>query len=414
MVPSRWTFRTLVATLAFLFFVAPALADQVTPNGRVKTKLRAKDQPGPEGNVVGYLKPGENAVLVRTTGAWREVKAPTWTGYVPSGYTMVIPDGPTPAPIAATVQPGSATQPTKPKPQAGKTGTCGDGKPLQVHFYNVGQALSALVSFPDGTHWLVDAGTGGTGAKARFLASLKRDLGTSPISMMWITHQHTDHMNAAKAIMDDKDFKVAAYVDNGYPSPAHTVATNMHILHTATDELPMPAAPVKVTSFLPSEKAKSCPSNQNNCSIGLRIEYCSSSVLFIGDAEKEEEALLPHDQTATLLQVGHHGSQTSSSAEFVKAVGPKYAVISAGKPRVGTNTTYCHPFASTVDTLNSVLPTGSTKPLEAFAGKCKGSTKKDWKMTQANDRIWATERDGDVVLTTTGDGTFTPVPGGSN
>ena len=145
MVPSRRTIRTLVAALAFFSFVAPALADQVTPNERVKTRLRAKDQPGPEGNVVGYLKPGENAVLVRTTGAWREVKAGTWTGYVPSGYTTVIPDGPTPAPTA-TAQPGPATQPTKPKPQAGKTGTCGDGKPLQVHFYNVGQALSALVS----------------------------------------------------------------------------------------------------------------------------------------------------------------------------------------------------------------------------------------------------------------------------
>jgi len=61
MVPSRRILRTLVATLAFLFFVAPALADQVTPNERVKTRLRAKDQPGSEGNVVGYLKPGEKA-----------------------------------------------------------------------------------------------------------------------------------------------------------------------------------------------------------------------------------------------------------------------------------------------------------------------------------------------------------------
>jgi hypothetical protein len=40
------------------------------------------------------LKPGEKADLLRTMGAWREVKAATWTGYVPSGYTTVIPDGP--------------------------------------------------------------------------------------------------------------------------------------------------------------------------------------------------------------------------------------------------------------------------------------------------------------------------------
>jgi hypothetical protein len=61
MVPSRRILRALVAALAFSFLVPAALADQVTPNGRVKTKLRAKDQPGPEGNVVGYLKPGEKA-----------------------------------------------------------------------------------------------------------------------------------------------------------------------------------------------------------------------------------------------------------------------------------------------------------------------------------------------------------------
>lgn len=319
------------------------------------------------------------------------------------------------APATAAVPPEPTTHATKAKPKHAADETCGEGKPLRVHFYNVGQALSALVTFPDGTHWLVDAGTGATGAKERLLASLKKDLGASPITVMWITHQHADHMNAAKEIMNDKDFKVAAYVDNGYPSAAHTAATAKHILHTATDELPLPAAPVKVTPFLPSGKVKSCPSNQNNCSIGLRIEYCSSSILFVGDAESEEEAVLPQNQTATLLQVGHHGSPTSSSESFVKAVKPQYAVISAGKPREGTNKTYCHPNASTVTTLNSVLPTGSAKPLEAFAGqKCKGSTKKDWTMAPANDRIWATERDGDIVFTTTGNGEFAPVAGGSN
>ena len=61
-------------------------------------------------------------------------------------------------------------------------------------------------------------------------------------------------------------------------------------------------------------------------------------------------------------------------------------------------------------TLNSILPTGEAKPLEAFAGqKCKGSTEKDWASTQANVRIWATERDGDVVLVTNGDGIFTTI-----
>jgi len=307
---------------------------------------------------------------------------------------------PTPVPAASTVDKVHATR--------AKHGTCGDGKPLRVHFYDVGQALSALVTFPDGTHWLVDAGTGATGASKRLTDSLTADLAGTPISVMWISHQHADHNNAAEKIMGD--FTVKAYVDNGYPSKAHTAASAKKILHTPTDDLPMPAGPVKITPFLPTSKIKACPSNQNDCSIGLRIEYCDSSILFVGDAESDEEARLPQDQTATLLQVGHHGSPTSSSSSFVKAISPKYAVISAGKPREGTNKTYCHPNAATVATLNSVLPEGNSKPLEAFAGDgCRGSTEKDWTMAQANEHIWATERDGDVILESIGDGSFNQI-----
>jgi len=335
---------------------------------------------------------------------------------------------PAPQPAKAKTQPlpsllSSVSQPTtaaqRPEDEAGPPGvesakaarkasptkaTCG-GQPLRVHFYNVGQALSALVDFPDGTHWLVDAGTGATGAREHLTNSLRTDLAGNPIAVMWITHQHADHMNAAAAVMNQ--FPVNVYVDNGFPSAARSAAQTRHILHAPTDALSMPAAPVKVTPFLVASKPKSCPRNQNNCSIGLRIEYCSSSILFVGDAEQEEEALLPHDQTATLLQVGHHGSPTSSSPAFIDKVAPKYAVISAGKPRQGTNRTYCHPNASTVTTLDTPLGGTGSQDLEVFAGaKCKGSTAKDWRKVKVPDHLWATPRDGDVVLTTTGDGEF--------
>ena len=124
------TFRTLIAALALLCLVPTSLAEQVTPSGRVVTRLRARDQPNSKGEVIGYLKPGENAELVKTTGAWREVKAGTWSGFMPSGYTVVLPDEPAPAPTTAAVQPEPATQATKPKAQAGKAVTCGDGQVL--------------------------------------------------------------------------------------------------------------------------------------------------------------------------------------------------------------------------------------------------------------------------------------------
>jgi competence protein ComEC len=71
----------------------------------------------------------------------------------------------------------------------------------------------------------------------------------------------------------------------------------------------------------------------------LRIDYCASSVLFTSDAEALEEADLAIDAPVTLLQVGHHGSKTSSSAAPLHRAQPKYAVISAGKVGEGVSAT---------------------------------------------------------------------------
>jgi competence protein ComEC len=108
------------------------------------------------------------------------------------------------------------------------------------------------------------------------------------------------------------------------------------------------------------------------------------------------------------LQVGHHGSDTSSGPTFIAKVQPKYAVISAGKENEGMNKTYCHPRASTVQAVTEALGGPGAKSIQAFDAKvtCAKGTSADWIDVPANDHLWATERDGDVVLTTTGDGTF--------
>jgi competence protein ComEC len=142
----------------------------------------------------------------------------------------------------------------------------------------------------------------------------------------------------------------------------------------------------------------------------LRVDYCKSSMLFTGDAPVEEEALLDPGGEVSLLQVGHHGSNTSTGDALVRKTKPKYAVISAGREDEGTNDGFCHPRSVTVEHLTAAMGGAGSKTVKAFDGaiKCeKGKPHPDhWVDVPASDRLWATERDGDVLLVTTGDGTF--------
>lgn len=109
----------------------------------------------------------------------------------------------------------------------------------------------------------------------------------------------------------------------------------------------------------------------------------------------------------TLLQVGHHGSATSTSPAFLMKTHPRYAVISVGRPGEGLNAGYCLPRALVVRRLTRVLGGPGLGTLDAFDGdRCDGSGPGDWAPVATSERLWSTERDGDVVLSTSGDGAF--------
>jgi competence protein ComEC len=301
---------------------------------------------------------------------------------------------------------------------------CG-GKPLSVKFYDVGQALSVLVSLPDGQHVLVDTGEAAKRCAAckawseHLLSGLATDIPDKQLSLVWITHQHSDHAGNAPEILNG--FEVGLYVDNGTnldSAPidrARTAATQRGVKIRVVDpdhrDAPIPAAAgVKFTPILPAPAwPVNCEDSPNDCSIGLRLDYCNSSVLFVGDAEQDEEEKLDTRGPVTLLQVGHHGSDTSSSSEFIRRISPKYAVISSGKVDEGTNLSFCHPRLSTITELDETLGGEQTSETGAFdaAVKCKDPTHSNhWRHVPTSDHLWLTERDGDVELLTTGDGTF--------
>ena len=89
-------------------------------------------------------------------------------------------------------------------------------------------------------------------------------------------------------------------------------------------------------------------SNLNLSSIVIRMVYGEESFLFMGDAEEKNETSRQWPQT-TVLKVGHHGSDTSSSESFLNQVKPEISVIS-----VGINNTYGHPKKTTLDKLNAL------------------------------------------------------------
>lgn len=300
---------------------------------------------------------------------------------------------------------------------------------MTVHFYDVGQALAALVDLPDGRHVLVDAGDApereGCGrvcarAHAHLMSRLKADLAGAPIDMLWITHQHSDHLGGAPDVL--ASLPVRLVVDNGRDArkaevrhvheAAAAAGAMLRVVDPSQPQSPLPSsAGVSVRAVLPPAWPRSCKDDENECSIALRFDDGASSMLFVGDAEHEEETQLDAGGPVTLLQVGHHGSETSSSPALLSRLKPRYAVISAGKPGEGLNREYCLPRAGIIERLSRVLDGSAAHKLTAFDGeRCDRATRSDWIAVPTSDRLWATERDGDVVLTTIGDGVFRRVP----
>jgi competence protein ComEC len=305
---------------------------------------------------------------------------------------------------------------------------CG-GANMTVKFYDVGQGLGALVTLPDGKRILVDTGVlpkwpacGPCKSwSQRFLDELAKDVPDKALDTIWITHQHADHNGNADTVMFD--YTVQRFVDNGSAGQTKgqkkrvkmlgDLAGDKGIQHWVTApgkaNSPWPdTRELTITPIVPAAWPKACDKSGgvNNCSIGLRIDYCRSSVLFTGDAEHEEEEVLPIEPV-TLLQIAHHGSATSSTTPFLAKASPTYAVISSAKKNEGTNKKYCHPAADSVARVSDALPSQRSKSLWAFAGQsCKDQRPSDWKKAQVSEHLYATARDGHVTFQTNGDGRF--------
>jgi competence protein ComEC len=329
--------------------------------------------------------------------------------------------------------PDRAVAPAGARPRQPAAAVCPAGPSLRATFYDVKQGLAALVTLPDGRRVLVDAGESPTragcgapcvDAHRHLLDALRNDLGGAPIDLLWVTHPHSDHLGGVAAVLET--FTVRVLADNGRDAETPQVgriheaalAAGVTLVRIEPPSAPSPiraAAGVTLTPILPKAWPASCARDPNDCSIALRIQYCASSLLFTGDAGERQEALLDPGGAVTLLQVGHHGSETSSSEAFLARVAPRYAVLSSGKPGEGQNRTYCHPRRSALDRLTRALGGPGTTAVTAFEPHgdeitCRRARPEDWTEVAVSDRLYSTSRDGDVHLETRGDGLFTRIP----
>ncbi len=243
-----------------------------------------------------------------------------------------------------------------------------DGR-LHIDFLDVGQGDSALITFPDGKTMLVDGGgrisyrrkvEDGSDAFEPDVPSIGESVvseflwekGYSRIDHILATHADVDHIQGLASVaknfnigsaligripMEDPDFAEIAQVLSRRGIPAKMVARGERLnFGEVTVEVLYPTATVDPDAV-----------SDNDHSVVIRIVMGNRAFLLTGDIERQAESELISGGgilAADLVKVPHHGSRTSSTQDFVNAVGAGYAVIS-----VGNSSVFDHPHSEVVE-----------------------------------------------------------------
>lgn len=221
---------------------------------------------------------------------------------------------------------------------------------LKVHFIDVGQGDSILIDLGE-VEILIDGGDRRPGV-VNYLSSFVE----GAIEVMVATHTHADHIGGLVDVL--AKYQVNDIWLNGDTATSATFKNFMNLvnaegaaIHQAERGNTVQIGNLKLTVLNP---AKPLFSDANNNSIVLCLSYGDIDFLFTGDAEREAEGSMLVQSVVPvpdveILKVGHHGSRTSSSPQFLNTVKPEVAIYMCG-----AGNTYGHPHQETIVALNNI------------------------------------------------------------
>lgn len=233
---------------------------------------------------------------------------------------------------------------------------------LHVHALDVGQGDAILVVSPSGRRMLVDGGPSPSavldGLGRRFAPWDRR------LDIVVLTHPDADHVGGLPAVLDR--YAVAAVVApevehhtpdaQAWRAAVEVEAAAGALVFEAVAGMRIgldPEAGVVADVLWPPRDRPPPPEAVNDHSVVLRLVHGRTTILLTGDIEAEVEARLVREGAplaADVLKVAHHGSETSTTPDFLAAVRPSLAVISAG-----ADNRFGHPTASVLERLERIM-----------------------------------------------------------
>ncbi|MCX6752677.1 MAG: ComEC/Rec2 family competence protein [Candidatus Nomurabacteria bacterium] len=227
-------------------------------------------------------------------------------------------------------------------------------KKLTFAMLDVGQGDGLFIESPTGTQVMFDGGPARSvlGPLARVMSPFDKS-----IDAIVITNPDADHIGGFLDIL--KNYKVGVVFESGALTDSKTYQNFKeeikkqkipNILAKRGMRLDIGGGAF-IDVLFPDRDVSAWATNDG--SVVARFTYGKTSIMLTGDAPIKTEKIILKENPAKelqseILKVGHHGSRTSTSSEFVKAVSPSYALISDGK-----DNKFGHPHKETLDTLAS-------------------------------------------------------------